>query len=47
MIQRENRLFPWLGDQADAREGVMSFVERRAPEWSLNPGDLPSDLLDE
>jgi enoyl-CoA hydratase/carnithine racemase len=47
MIQRENKLFPWLGNQADAREGVMSFVEKRAPEWSLNPGDLPSDLLDE
>jgi enoyl-CoA hydratase/carnithine racemase len=46
MIQRENKLFPWLGNQADAKEGVMSFVEKRAPEWTLNPGDLPSDLFD-
>lgn len=46
MIRRENKLFPWLGNQADAKEGVMAFVEKRAPEWSLNPGDLPRDLLE-
>ena len=46
MRQREDKLFPWLGNQVDAKEGVMSFVEKRAPEWSLNPGDLPSNLFD-
>ncbi len=45
MMQREGRLFAWVGNQADAREGVKSFLERRTPEWKLRPSkDLPPEL---
>jgi enoyl-CoA hydratase/carnithine racemase len=33
MRQREDPLFSWLGQQPDAKEGVLSFLEKRAPEW--------------
>jgi enoyl-CoA hydratase/carnithine racemase len=33
---REAKLFRWTGRQADAREGVLSFLEKRAPEWRLS-----------
>ncbi len=34
--------FAWTGKQADAREGVLSFLEKREPEWKMKvPGDLP------
>jgi enoyl-CoA hydratase/carnithine racemase len=46
MMAREGKVFAWLGNQADAREGVMSFVEKRTPEWSLKPGDIPAELLE-
>ena len=37
-----HRYFGWSGQQADAREGVMSFLEKRKPEWKLKvPGDMP------
>ncbi len=37
-----HRYYGWTGLQADAREGVMSFIEKRRPEWkSKVPGDLP------
>jgi enoyl-CoA hydratase/carnithine racemase len=30
---------------ADAREGVLAYVEKRAPQWRLSPtADLPDDL---
>jgi enoyl-CoA hydratase/carnithine racemase len=45
MMRREGRVFAWLGNQADAREGVMAFVEKRAPRWSLAPKDVPKELL--
>jgi enoyl-CoA hydratase/carnithine racemase len=32
----EGRAFSWLGQQADAREGVRSFLEKRAPDWKLS-----------
>jgi enoyl-CoA hydratase/carnithine racemase len=45
MMQREGPLFAWVGNQPDAREGVKSFLERRAPEWKLQPSkDLPPEL---
>jgi enoyl-CoA hydratase/carnithine racemase len=40
--RRENPLFTWLGQQADAREGIESFLQRRPPAWKLSPArDLP------
>jgi hypothetical protein len=30
--------------QADAREGVLAFLERRAPQWTLSPTkDWPAE----
>jgi enoyl-CoA hydratase/carnithine racemase len=43
MKAREDRLFAWCGDQADAREGVDAFLSKREPRWSLRASrDLPS-----
>lgn len=40
-------LFRWTGQQADAVEGVMSFVERRPAEWKLSKTkDIPDKLPD-
>jgi len=37
-----HRYFAWTGSQPDAREGVVSFLEKRKPEWSMKvPGNLP------
>ena len=45
MQRREAPLFAWAGNQPDAKEGVVSFLERRKPEWKLAiPRDRP-DLL--
>jgi enoyl-CoA hydratase/carnithine racemase len=42
MMRRENRLFAWTGQQPDAREGVLAFLEKREPAWKLRPSvDLP------
>ena len=46
MMQRENPAFAWFGNQPDAREGVLSFVEKRAPKWSLTPADVPKNLIE-
>jgi enoyl-CoA hydratase/carnithine racemase len=35
--KRESRLFGWVSARPDAREGVLSFLEKRAPEWKLSP----------
>ncbi len=32
-MQRETKITWWVGEQPDAVEGVMSFLERRAPDW--------------
>lgn len=45
MLRREGPLFAWFGNQADAREGVSSFIEKRAPSWSMSPRDLPAELM--
>jgi enoyl-CoA hydratase/carnithine racemase len=47
MRRREHGLFAWAGSQADAREGVTSFLEKRPPKWSMRPSrDLPAELAE-
>jgi enoyl-CoA hydratase/carnithine racemase len=42
MGKRESKLFAWTSQQPDAREGVASFLEKRPPEWKLDPAkDMP------
>jgi len=42
MMKREAPLFAWSSRQADAREGGVSFLEKREPAWKLRPSmDLP------
>ncbi len=39
---REAPLFAWTGSQPDSREGVLSFLEKRDPEWKMKIGkDTP------
>ena len=39
---REARFFGWASQQPDAREGVVSFLEKREPDWKLSASrDLP------
>jgi enoyl-CoA hydratase/carnithine racemase len=41
-MAKEKPLLAWVGKQADAAEGVRSFLERRPPEWTLRAStDLP------
>ena len=45
MMKREGKIFAFLGNQPDAREGVVSFLEKRPPEWKLSPSrDKPEDF---
>ena len=40
--RKESALLEWLGRQADAAEGVTSFLEKRPPKWTLRPStDMP------
>ena len=41
---REARLFGWVGQQPDAREGVVSFLDKRDPEWKLSAARTLPDL---
>ncbi len=46
MMVKEGRLLAWLGTQPDVKEGVMSFLEKRAPAWKMGvAGDYPAELV--
>ena len=36
MLKREGKVFAWVGNQVDAKEGVLSFLEKRPPKWKLS-----------
>lgn len=43
----DSRAIQALGSMADAKEGVVSFLEKRAPEYSLRPSeDTPDVFID-
>ncbi len=44
MMRAEGPAFAWLGNQADAKEGVMSFLEKRPPEWQMSVKDVPDEF---
>jgi enoyl-CoA hydratase/carnithine racemase len=39
----ETKLVWWSGEQPDAMEGVMAWMQRRPPEWKLSKHDAPDD----
>ena len=41
MQKAEEKRFFWAAKQPDAVEGVMSFIEKRSPQWKLAAGDVP------
>jgi enoyl-CoA hydratase/carnithine racemase len=46
MREREGKLFTWAGNQPDSKEGVLSFLEKRAPAWRLSVAkDTPRELF--
>jgi enoyl-CoA hydratase/carnithine racemase len=41
----EGRVFAWMGQQTDAREGVTSFLEKRHAEWTMSKRtELPFEV---
>jgi enoyl-CoA hydratase/carnithine racemase len=44
MMKAEGPTFAWLGNQPDAKEGIMSFLEKRAPDWQLSAQDVPDEF---
>ena len=41
----DHKAFNWAGSQADSREGVTSFIEKRKPAWKMKPSkDFPNFL---
>jgi enoyl-CoA hydratase/carnithine racemase len=46
-LRFQSELFGWTGRQADAKEGIMAFMEKRDPDWKLSKTrDLPEQLQD-
>jgi enoyl-CoA hydratase/carnithine racemase len=41
----EHQVFRWMGNQADAREGVTAFLEKRTPDWPLSKGNDHPPML--
>ena len=44
MMEAEGPSFAWLGNQSDAKEGIISFLEKRAPAWELSAQDVPDEF---
>ncbi|NKB98464.1 MAG: enoyl-CoA hydratase [Pseudomonadales bacterium] len=44
MMKAEGPAFAWLGNQPDAKEGVVSFLEKRPPDWQMTPDDIPEEF---
>jgi enoyl-CoA hydratase/carnithine racemase len=43
--QLQRQLFAWTGSQSDAVEGVVSFLQKREPNWKMSKTrDLPDGL---
>ena len=41
----DHKAFNWVGAQADSKEGVTSFLEKRKPAWKMKPSkDFPNFL---
>lgn len=43
----DSQAFWWVGKQADSREGVTSFLEKRKPDWKMKPSKDFPDFLPE
>lgn len=43
--RRENKTLFWLAQQPDAAEGIASFLEKRPPQWTSTPQQLPQELV--
>jgi len=41
---KESRMFGWTSSQADAQEGVASFLEKREPDWKLSVAKNTPDV---
>ena len=47
MHAAETPVFDWIAQQPDSVEGVVAFLEKRKPNWKMNPNtDLPKELFD-
>ncbi len=42
MMKTEGKMLHWLGSSPDMKEGVMSFLEKRSPNWQMSVSkDIP------